>query len=79
MSKTGAEGKLSGYGDHIPGIDWSKVDYIKPDPVTGVTILPAEWYDPEEDGLYDDLIPENERAELGIGDPPGGEGAAKGE
>ncbi|MGN0037875.1 MAG: hypothetical protein ACI36Y_01890 [Coriobacteriales bacterium] len=66
-------------GDHIPGIDWGKVDYIKPDPVTGVTILPAEWDDPEDDGLYDDLVPAELREELGIGEPSRAEEPEDGE
>lgn len=48
---------LSGeYGDHIPFIDWSTHDIVHMDPVTRKTILPAEWDDPADDGLYDDLV-----------------------
>lgn len=45
----------SGYGDHIPNIDWSRQDYVHMDPQTRVTTLPATWDDVEDDGLYDDL------------------------
>ena len=44
-----------GYGDHIPNIDWSSQDVVKLDEATRKTILPAEWDDPEDEGLYDDL------------------------
>lgn len=44
-----------GYGDHISSIDWSKQDVIRMDEKTRKTILPAEWDDSEDDGLYDDL------------------------
>lgn len=46
----------SGYGDHIPYVDWSKQDYVPMDPKTHKTTLPAEWNDPEDEGLYDDLV-----------------------
>ena len=46
----------SGYGDHIPNIDWSKQDVVRLDPESRRTVLPAEWDDPEDDGLYDDLV-----------------------
>lgn len=46
----------SGYGDHIPNIDWSKRDYVRMDPKERKTVLPADWDDPEDDGLYDDLV-----------------------
>lgn len=36
--------------------DWSKVDMIRIDPEVGHAVLPAEWDDPEDDGLYDDLV-----------------------
>lgn len=39
---------------------WSAPGIIRPD-ADGVTVLPAEWDDPEDDGLYDDLV---EREEL---------------
>lgn len=45
----------SGYGDRIPRIDWSSKDVIRMDPETRKTILPADWDDPADDGLYDDL------------------------
>ncbi|WP_165053393.1 MULTISPECIES: type II toxin-antitoxin system Phd/YefM family antitoxin [unclassified Adlercreutzia] len=44
-----------GYGDRIPNIDWSKQDVVRMDEETRKTTLPAEWDDPEDDGLYDDL------------------------
>lgn len=46
----------SGYGDRIPNIDWSKDDCIRMDQKTRRTVLPADWDDPEDDGLYDDLV-----------------------
>lgn len=45
----------SGFGDHIPNIDWSRQGVVPMDRDTRTTILPAEWDDPEDDGLYDDL------------------------
>lgn len=45
----------SGYGDRIPRIDWSSEDVVRMDPETRKTILPADWDDPADDGLYDDL------------------------
>lgn len=45
-----------GYGDRIPNIDWSSQDVVKLDDATCKTILPAEWDDPEDEGLYDDLV-----------------------
>jgi len=44
-----------GYGDHIPNIDWSKQDVVRMDAESRRTVLPAEWDDPADDGLYDDL------------------------
>lgn len=44
------------YGSNIPNIDWNDPAIAKPDPVTGVTVVPIEWDDPEDDGLYDDLV-----------------------
>ncbi len=46
----------SGFGDHIPYIDWSTQDVVRIDPKTRRTILPAEWDDPEDEGLYDDFV-----------------------
>ncbi|WP_165061640.1 MULTISPECIES: hypothetical protein [unclassified Adlercreutzia] len=39
-----------------PEINWDDPAMIRPDEKTGITILPAELYFPEDDGLYDDLI-----------------------
>ena len=44
-----------GFGDNIPNIDWSREDVVRMDADTRVTVLPAEWDDPEDEGLYDDL------------------------
>jgi len=44
-----------GYGDRIPNIDWSKQDIARMNVETRRTVLPAEWDDPEDEGLYDDL------------------------
>ena len=43
----------SGYGDRIPAIDWSTQDVVAMDPATRTTVLPSDWDDPEDDGLYD--------------------------
>ena len=40
----------SGYGDHIPSIDWAKQDVARADPETRRTILPADWDDEEATG-----------------------------
>ena len=45
----------SGYGDHLPRIDWAKQDVVRVDPETRRTILPADWDDEEDDGVYDAL------------------------
>ena len=45
----------AGYGDHIPSIDWATQDVVRMDAESRVTVLPAEWDDPEDEGLYDDL------------------------
>lgn len=39
-----------------PSLDLSRVKVIKPDPKTGITVLPEWMDDPEDDGLYDDLV-----------------------
>ena len=44
------------FGGNIPNIDWSAADVAQMDPATRKTVLPAEWDDPEDDGLYDDLV-----------------------
>ena len=44
-----------GYGDRIPNIDWAKHDVVRMNEGTRVTMLPADWDDPEDEGLYDDL------------------------
>lgn len=46
----------SGYGDHIPYIDWSKQELVRMDSASRRTILPADWDEKEDDGLYDDLV-----------------------
>lgn len=42
-------------GRHITTVDWNAPDIARPN-ADGVTVLPAEWYCPEDDGLYDDLV-----------------------
>lgn len=42
-------------GAPVPRIDWSGDDIARVNPETGMTSLPAEWDDPEDEGLYDDL------------------------
>ena len=44
-----------GYGDRIPNIDWSSEDVVRMGASSHVTVLPADWDDPEDEGLYDDL------------------------
>lgn len=46
----------SGFNDRIPRIDWSQQDIVKMDTRTRRTVLPADWNDPEDEGLYDDLV-----------------------
>lgn len=43
------------YRDHIPNIDWSKQDVVRMDTESRRTVLPAEWDDPVDVVLYDDL------------------------
>lgn len=38
----------------MPAIDWSK-GAVPVDPKLGYAVLPAEWDDADDDGLYDDL------------------------
>ncbi len=45
----------SGFGDHIPAIDWATLDVVAMDRETRATALPADWDDPADDGLYDAL------------------------
>ena len=45
----------SGFGGIEPAIDWSKAAALPIDERYGHAVLPAEWDDPEDDGLYDDL------------------------
>ena len=40
----------------VSKIDWDKFVVAQPDPTTGETILPAEWDNPEDEGLYDDMV-----------------------
>lgn len=45
----------TGYGGVAPAIDWSKAGITAIDERYGHAVLPAEWGDPEDEGLYDDL------------------------
>lgn len=45
----------SGYGDRIPHIDWATQNVVRVDPETRRTVLPADWDDEEDDGVYDAL------------------------
>lgn len=38
-----------------PRLDVSRINVIKPDPDTGMTVLPEWMNDSKDDGLYDDL------------------------
>lgn len=42
--------------DHVPSIDWARQDVIRVDPETRRTILPADWDDEEDKGVYDVLL-----------------------
>lgn len=42
--------------EHLPVIDWAAPDVVRMDPITRKTVLPADWDDPEDEGLYDDLV-----------------------
>lgn len=39
-----------------PKVDLSRTSIIKPDPKTGMTVLPAWMNADEDEGLYDDLV-----------------------
>lgn len=39
----------------IPRVDWSRGGVVPVDESTGHALLPAEWDEPEDEGLYDDL------------------------
>ncbi|QTU84709.1 type II toxin-antitoxin system Phd/YefM family antitoxin [Xiamenia xianingshaonis] len=39
----------------VTAIDWKALDVVEIDPDRGYAVLPAEWDDEEDDGLYDDL------------------------
>ena len=45
----------AGYGEGIARVDWASDDVARIDPAVGRATLPAEWDDPADDGLYDDL------------------------
>lgn len=38
-----------------PRLDMSRINVIKPDPITGMTVLPEWMNDSNDDGLYNDL------------------------
>ncbi len=40
----------------VTAIDWKALDIVEIDPDHGYAVLPAEWDDEEDDGLYDDLV-----------------------
>ena len=42
-------------GEHIPAIDWATQEVVAMDRETRVSVLPADWDDPEDDGLYDGI------------------------
>lgn len=39
-----------------PDSDWIGSDVVRMDAASRTTVLPASWDDPEDDGLYDDLV-----------------------
>ena len=45
----------AGYGGIAPVVDWSSPSVIAIDERYGHAILPSEWDDPADEGLYDDL------------------------
>lgn len=40
----------------VQSLNWDDLDVVKIDPTKGFTVLPSEWDDPADDGLYDDLV-----------------------
>ena len=40
----------------VPHIDWAAQDVIRVDPETRRTVLPADWDNEEDDGVYDALV-----------------------
>lgn len=49
------EPEMASLGPGGSSIDWDAPDIARPN-AEGVTVLPAEWYCPEDEGLYDDLV-----------------------
>ncbi len=45
-----------GEDSNVRSIDWGALDVVGADPKTGRTVLPAEWDDPADEGLYDDFV-----------------------
>ena len=54
-SKPWVEISPVGTNSEVTNIDWNKFVVAKPNE-DGITVLPAEWDDPEDDGLYDDMV-----------------------
>ena len=46
--------KIAPLGNEFSCIDWG-CDLINPDPLTGITTLPASWNEEEDEGVYDHL------------------------
>lgn len=44
------------YGDEVPYIDWAKLDVKQIDERFGHAVLPKDWDDPADEGVYDDLV-----------------------
>ena len=44
-----------GEDSDVRPIAWESLGVVKPDSKTGHTVLPAEWDDLADDGLYDDF------------------------
>lgn len=43
-----------GEGAGVPRVDWARA-VVPVDPASGHAVLPADWDDPADEGLYDDL------------------------
>ena len=39
----------------VVAVDWAALDIKRIDPERGYAVLPKDWDDPEDEGLYDDL------------------------
>ena len=40
----------------VVGMDWAALDVKRIDPDCGHALLPQDWDEPDDEGLYDDLV-----------------------